>query len=284
MTELDASKHSWPDLDARLQAGTPLILPVGSFEQHGPHLPLATDAIVADALARETARRVGALVLPTLPYGAPSRPRVGGGDLFAAPSVPLATLLRTVEALADGVLDAGCRFLVVCSWHMENANVLWDALAGPARKHDTRVQLVDAPWAFLTDDLDHALFDGVRENLDRDHAGRLETALMRHLAPDLVGDPPAPVPFNARHGYDVLPTRAMLLRAPAWCSTRETSRPSSGVVASRRWSTASSPRSRSSATAAERCVDLGRNAPLHARARVAGVVALATRLALRNST
>jgi creatinine amidohydrolase/Fe(II)-dependent formamide hydrolase-like protein len=41
-----------------------------------------------------------------------------------------------------------------------------------------------------------------------DHAGRLETAMMLHLAPGLVGTPPAPVPFAPRRGYDVLPTPA----------------------------------------------------------------------------
>jgi creatinine amidohydrolase len=208
MTELDAADLAWPDLDARLKSGTPLILPVGSFEQHGPHLPLATDAIVVEALARAAAERTGALVLPNLPYGAPSRPRSGGGDRFPAPTIPLATLLTGVEALAESALAAGCRYLVVLSWHMENAAVLWDALLAPSRRDGVRLILFDAPWDFLTKELEDALFPDEPANWPADHAGRLETAVMRWLAPKLVGEPPAPVPFTPRFGYDVLPTPA----------------------------------------------------------------------------
>jgi creatinine amidohydrolase len=204
---LDAGDLSWPDLDGRLRDGVPLILPVGSMEQHGPHLPLATDAIIVDKLAHEVAGHAGALVLPNLPYGAPSRPRSGGGDLFPAPSLPLATLLQSVEALATGVLAAGCRYLVVLSWHMENAAVLWDALVRPAQRTGAKIILFDAPWDFLTTELEEALFPQ-GPDWPADHAGRLETAVMRHLAPGLVGPAPAPVPFSPRRGYDVLPTPA----------------------------------------------------------------------------
>src|SRR5579883_3280853 len=107
---LDAANHTWPELQGRLSSGTPLILPIGSVEQPGPHLPLSTDAIVADAMAREVARSTGGLVLPNIPYGAPSRPRSGGGDLFPAPALTLRTLLESVEAVADGALAAGCQF------------------------------------------------------------------------------------------------------------------------------------------------------------------------------
>jgi len=206
--DLAAASLTWPECDARLRAGTPLILPVGSFEQHGPHLPLATDAIVADVLARALAQRIDGLVLPQLPYGAPSRPRSGGGgDLFPAPDLPLATLLASVEAVACGALEAGCRLLIVLSWHMENAAVLWDALVGPATRRERQILLFDAPTDFLTAELEAALFPDMAPDWVADHAGRLETALMRHLAPDLVGEPPLPVPYVPRR-YDVLPTPA----------------------------------------------------------------------------
>ena len=82
----NAAELSYPELRSRLGAGTALILPVGSFEQHGPHLPLGTDAMIAQALADAVAERVDGLVLPTLPYGAPSRPRSGGGTSSPRPT------------------------------------------------------------------------------------------------------------------------------------------------------------------------------------------------------
>src|SRR5438309_1058354 len=111
MDTLRASELPWPELRQRLDGGQPLILTVGSFEQHGPHLPLSTDTLIVERLALAVAERVDAVTLPTLPYGAPSRPKSGGGDLFAVPELPLTTLIPAVAALARGALRAGCRWL-----------------------------------------------------------------------------------------------------------------------------------------------------------------------------
>jgi creatinine amidohydrolase len=202
-----AAELPWPAFRERLQAGTPLLLTVGAFEQHGPHLPLATDSIIVERLGRAVCQRVDGLILPTLPFGAPSRPRTGGGDGFPVPALTLEALLRSVEALARGALRAGARTLVVISWHMENAAVLWDALREPLeRADDARALLFEAPWDYLGEELAATLFPEGSALWPEDHAGRLETAVMRHLAPELVGDPPEPVSFRPRRGYDVLPT------------------------------------------------------------------------------
>lgn len=206
MISFRAADLPWPDLHARLQDGCPLILSIGSFEQHGPHLPLSTDALIAEALAAAVARELDALALPTLPFGAPSRPRSGGGDLFRAPDLPLPTLMAAVEALTRGAAAARCRWVIVLSWHMENAAVLWDAVRPATASGTCTVQLFDAPWDFLTPELEAELFPEGDPSWADDHAGRLETAMMLHLAPDLVRERPEPVPFRARHGYDVLPT------------------------------------------------------------------------------
>ncbi|HUN78069.1 MAG TPA: creatininase family protein [Solirubrobacteraceae bacterium] len=204
---MNAAELTWPAFRERLREGAPLLLTVGSFEQHGPHLPLATDSIIVEHLAREVAGRVGGVLLPGLAFGAPSRPRSGGGDGFPVPALTLGALLASVEALAEGALRAGARTLVVLSWHMENAAVLWDALRGPLeRAQGARALLFEAPWDYLDDELTQVLFPEGPALWPADHAGRLETAVMRHLAPALVGEPPEPVPFRPRHGYDVLPT------------------------------------------------------------------------------
>jgi creatinine amidohydrolase len=204
---VNAAELPWPVFRERLRAGAPLVLAVGGFEQHGPHLPMATDSLIVERLGREVCGRVGGLVLPTLPFGAPSRPRTGGGDGFPAPALTLTALLGSVEARADGALRAGARTLVVLSWHMENAAVLWDALRSPLERADgARALLFEAPWDYLGDELTGTLFPEGPALWPADHAGRLETAVMRHLAPELVGEPPAPVPFRPRVGYDVLPT------------------------------------------------------------------------------
>jgi creatinine amidohydrolase len=206
MDTFRAADLPWPDLQTRLQEGWPLVLPIGSFEQHGPHLPVSTDALIAEALSTAVAEELGALALPTLPFGAPSRPRSGGSDLFAAPDLPLPTLMAVVEAVARGGVSAGCRWLIVLSWHMENAAVLWDALRPAVASGTCTIQLFDAPWDFLTPELEAELFPEGDPSWAEDHAGRLETAMMLHLAPSLVRECPEPVPFVPRRGFDVLPT------------------------------------------------------------------------------
>jgi creatinine amidohydrolase len=57
---------SWLDYQQRIRADQPpVLLPVGALEQHGPHLPLGTDGLLASAVAADTAARVGGLVAPT---------------------------------------------------------------------------------------------------------------------------------------------------------------------------------------------------------------------------
>jgi creatinine amidohydrolase len=186
------------------------MIPVGAFEQHGPHLPLATDTIIADAIARAAAGRTGAVVLPALPYGAPSRPRSGGGDRFPAPALRLATLMDVLDSLLDSAVDAGARTLVVVSWHWENAAVLWDVLAGVGRRRDVRGLLFDSPADELPADVIGELFPGGFPGWAGEHAGRLETLLIAHLAPDLLGTADGVTPFPTR-AYDVVPTPAELV-------------------------------------------------------------------------
>ena len=73
---------TWPEIKAEIEAGTPIVLPVGAIEQHGPHLPLGTDTFIPQHLAKETAARHRMVVAPPLMYAAYSRPRSGGGRHF----------------------------------------------------------------------------------------------------------------------------------------------------------------------------------------------------------
>jgi creatinine amidohydrolase len=204
---VNAAELSWPAFRERLRDGAPLLLTVGAFEQHGPHLPLATDSIIVERLGREVAARIGGLLLPTLPFGAPSRPRTGGGDGFPVPALTLEALLASVASLARGAVRAGAQTLIVISWHIENSAVLWDALREPLEQAEgARALLFEASWGYLDEELTDTLFPEGSALWPEDHAGRLETAVMRHLAPELVGEPPAPVGYRPRRGYDVLPT------------------------------------------------------------------------------
>ena len=72
---LHMTKMTWMDY-ARC-TDRPIILPVGSTEQHGPHLPLGVDSIIAENFAALLAQRIDAVVAPTLSYGYKSKPFSG---------------------------------------------------------------------------------------------------------------------------------------------------------------------------------------------------------------
>jgi creatinine amidohydrolase len=63
-------RMTWPEVQAEIEAGTPIVLPVGAIEQHGPHLPLGTDGFIPEYIAAGTAARRRLVVAPALFYGA----------------------------------------------------------------------------------------------------------------------------------------------------------------------------------------------------------------------
>ena len=96
---------NWTEYDRRVREEQPVvILPVGSLEQHGPHLPMNCDAVIPTALSERVAARTGDLVAPTLCYGYKSQPKSGGGNHFpGTTSLDGETLIRMVARHRDGV-------------------------------------------------------------------------------------------------------------------------------------------------------------------------------------
>src|SRR5262249_31005628 len=170
-----AAHLNWPRFREAAAEG-PVVISVGSFEQHGPHLPMATDAIIAEALAGAVAERVEGIYLPAISYGAPSRPLSGGGDAFRAPDVQLPTLFATIESVCRGAVDAGARRLIVFTWHFENAQVLWDAVRNAVTPDSgARAVLFASPWDLIDPAALALLFpDGGEVDWAADHAGLLE--------------------------------------------------------------------------------------------------------------
>jgi creatinine amidohydrolase len=150
---------TWLDAD-RGAARTVLAVPVGSTEQHGPHLPLSTDTDIAVALAHLLAQaRPSVWAAPALPYGSSGDHAGFAGTLSigeAALELALVELCRSASATFERIL--------LISPHGGNAEPLHRALRRLRReRHDVR------PW------LPNRAGDA--------HAGRTETSLMLALAP-----------------------------------------------------------------------------------------------------
>ncbi|WP_224270885.1 creatininase family protein [Haloprofundus salinisoli] len=163
--------------------GSVLVLPVGSVEQHGDHLPVATDSILASAVAAAGAAAVvddvPVLVAPTFWTGYSPHHRAFGGTLTGE----FDTLLDLLGTVADAALDNGFDALLLLNGHGGNRALVDAAVTVVGRAHP------DAESLGLTYfDLAAPFADEIRESDTGGmaHGGEFETSLMQYLRPELV--------------------------------------------------------------------------------------------------
>lgn len=170
--------------DAVAAEATTVILPLGSTEQHGPHLPLATDSIRAAALAAGLAAELqDILVAPTLPIGC-SDEHTGFAGLL---SLDHETLARVICDCGRRIAGWGVRRLILLSAHGGNGVALETART---RLRDQTPEL-EVTVLSLTEDTSAILAriaraDGVGQAEVGLHAGEGETSELLRLRPDLV--------------------------------------------------------------------------------------------------
>lgn len=173
---LDAATASWEDVAARISRGLIAILPVGAVEQHGPHLPVLTDTVLATGVARRIAEGAGeALLLPAIAYGDAWTAEGWAGTLSLSPD----TLRATVIDLGRGLHRMGVRGLVTINGHFGNREPI--ALAARA--------LTELGLPVLHLDYPH-LEALAAEHMESEpagpgfyHADEVETSMMLALAP-----------------------------------------------------------------------------------------------------
>ncbi|WP_189315593.1 creatininase family protein [Streptomyces brasiliensis] len=153
------------------------VLPVGSFEQHGPFLPLATDTLVACAIAREIAAAHPVHLLPPVTIACSHEHAAWPGTV----SISAATLHGVVRDIAASLRFSGVDALVVVNGHGGNyvlGNVVQEASA-----RGERMALFPAPEDWET----ARQRAGVVTSLLTDmHAGEIETSILLHAHPEFV--------------------------------------------------------------------------------------------------
>ena len=133
----DLAKCTWPEAGELFAPDAVAILPVGSTEPHGPHLPLDTDVTIALAQARAAAkqlaeRNVKALVLPALPYGLTHFTAGFPGTVTLQPG----TLWAVLEDIVTSLEEQGLERIVLSNGHLEPAHV--EILRGVLLDHAQR--------------------------------------------------------------------------------------------------------------------------------------------------
>jgi creatinine amidohydrolase len=230
MSEVHMNRMSWLHYRERVTASkAPVFLPVGALEQHGPHLPLGTDAILATAIAAGVAKSVAGIVAPALSYGYKSQPKCGGGQHFSGTtSLDASTLIGQVRDTIREFVRHGVERLVLINGHYENQWFLIEGIDLALRDcSGSALSIMRLEyWDFCTAATLAGIFPDGFPGFALEHAAVIETSMMLHLSPELVrvdlipADPPADFP-----PYDMYPTRT------EWV-------PESGVLSSARGATA----------------------------------------------
>jgi len=163
-----------------------IILPVGAVEQHGPHLPVGTDFLTIEYLARECAAAVASeipiLVAPTLPFGSSQHHLPFGGTM----SLSTETYYRAVYELAESLITCSFRRIFILNGHGGNHEVVQLVARDLALKHSAHLAAASywtVAWDALIDEQAH-----VPGRLPG-HAGTFETSQIMALRPDLVREP-----------------------------------------------------------------------------------------------
>jgi creatinine amidohydrolase len=199
---------TWHDLRDAAQRNTPVVLAVGACEQHGPHLPLATDAILPVAVAEAAGQHIPLVIAPPVSYGARSRALVGGGETFPGTvSLRAGTLINYLTDILVGLAKSGFRQIVVLNWHLENAGVLWESCQDAAdRSPGAKFLLIENPFPeFREEQLAQIFPDGFR-GWEVEHASAVETSMMMVVRPDLVRADRIVDDSAERHpSWDVIP-------------------------------------------------------------------------------
>ncbi len=183
MALLEARTLAWPRVKALAEGGAVALIPLGSTEAHGPHLPLCVDVVIAEEVCRRAAARLArdVVVFPAVAYALTD---------FAAPFAGTVTLSADVaramlQGIFGGVCAAGFGLVGVVNHHLEPAHfrVVHEAAKATQALHPAaRVRVVDHRRAPTGPLLGHEFMHG------GSHAGRYETSLMLAAAPQLVDD------------------------------------------------------------------------------------------------
>jgi len=148
-----------------------VLLPTGSLEPHGV-VPNGTDNLAPEAMARDIAERVNALIAPTLNYGLTASMKAFPG----AVSISEEAYAPFAEDILRNLADNGFKNIIIINGHGGNSTLLNQAATRAANKSRVRILVVN--WWALADDITKSVFG---EN--GGHAGNNETAYVQAIVP-----------------------------------------------------------------------------------------------------
>ena len=197
-----------PEIAAQLKKNPLVILPQGSVEQHGPHLPTGTDIFAANTIAHAVAERMDGLVLPGGPLGVTPLHMPFEGTITLSPDTYIRLVIETGAALAKH----GAKYLLILNWHEMNIPPLGVAADLLHREHGLTVLTVQA--CFVADELFGKDCGGLT------HGGEIEALAVLAYRPDLVHLERIDYSSDHNHGHRVDALRRTRVYQPVLTDVR----------------------------------------------------------------
>ena len=174
------ANHTRGEFPEWASRGTVVIVPIGSTEQHGLHLPEDTDQRTVEYVSREAARRldVPVLVTPTIPFGVSPHHMAHPGTI----TLTVETTIRVLKEVCHCIAAHGFERILILSGHGGNGDTI--RATALELKHELKQQVDAFCWFDPVQDKIDAITDGPCHTIG--HAGEAETSAILYTAPCLV--------------------------------------------------------------------------------------------------
>ena len=160
-----------------------VLIPIGSIEQHGHHLPYGTDSMIADLICGEIQKRyenkLNLIITPTIKYGCSPEHMDFPGTISLKPE----TIIMMLRDVCRSLVRHGVKKIVILNTHGGNTGILSGLLHQLRRDYNVNVFLINT-WSILS-----KVMEDIRESEEGGvvHAGEAETSIMLYLRESLVG-------------------------------------------------------------------------------------------------
>ena len=150
-----------------IKSGKKIIIPLGSIEQHGPHLPISTDTIIAEYLANQLTKKISSYALPGIPYGVSFEHRP-----FFNISISNDVLSELLSQVCISLGENGFNQIIILNGHRGNMGVL-QYIPQIVERNNPKMNVFGINYWHLIE-------------REFDHGGFVETSLMLAIEPELV--------------------------------------------------------------------------------------------------
>jgi len=179
---------TWQEVDELKKRTNKVLIPIGSLEQHGPHLPLSTDTIIAFEVARRVAEKLDVALMPPIGFGFSIEHMDFPGTVSLDPS----TLTSVLENVCSSLAKHGFEKIFIINGHGGNKATIESAIQ--LIKNELNISL----YSFTLLSMVQKIFNEIRDSPEGEigHADEVETSLMLAICPEKmkmnkgIDDPP----------------------------------------------------------------------------------------------